>query len=139
MVPRELIVTSFWLLPKSTGRAGLALNVFLMWAALGLSILLPTIARGSIGFDDGSPRGAPWTPPGAVIGTVPANHALGAAVSFYVTQVLLGKVEEYPVIGCDHRGPRIVNDSLPHGRSIVFLASPREIGSNSRGTTFVTG
>jgi tryptophan-rich sensory protein len=68
-----LIVTSFWMLLKSPRLAGLALNVSLVWAALGLSVVLLMTTSGSSGFDeldDRSPRGAPWTPPGAVIGAV---------------------------------------------------------------------
>lgn len=63
-------MTRFWASLKSTGRAGLALNLALVWAALALSIVLLTTTGGSTGFDDGAPRGAPWTPPGAVIAGV---------------------------------------------------------------------
>jgi tryptophan-rich sensory protein len=60
----------FWPLQRSTGWGGLALNVCLVWAALALSIALLTATGGSSGFDGSGPRGAPWTPPGAVIGAV---------------------------------------------------------------------
>lgn len=55
---------------KSTGWGGLALYVALVWVALALSIVLLTATGGSTGFDGRNPRGAPWTPPGAVIGGV---------------------------------------------------------------------
>ena len=45
--------------------------MFLVWAALGLSIVLLTITRSSTGFDlTEALADHTWTPPGAVIGAV---------------------------------------------------------------------
>lgn len=54
---------------RSTGWVGLVTNVGLVWLALATSIGLLTLTGNPTDGGDG-PRGAPWTPPGAVIGGV---------------------------------------------------------------------
>jgi benzodiazapine receptor len=53
----------------SQGLLGLACNLILVWAAIAVSTLGPTLLGVTIG-GGGGPRDAPWTPPGWFIGVV---------------------------------------------------------------------
>ncbi len=54
----------------STSWYGLAGNLLLVWAALAVSTLGPTLLGTTIGGGAGGPRDPPWTPPGWFIGAV---------------------------------------------------------------------
>lgn len=75
----------------SAGWDGLVANVAAVWLALAGSILVLSATGGSTGFDEGGPRGAPWTPPGAVIGAVwTVLYTLMGAASWTVNRVPAG-------------------------------------------------
>jgi tryptophan-rich sensory protein len=54
----------------SQGLIGLSVNLLMVWAALAVSVLGPSLLGATIGGGASGPRGAPWTPPGWFIGTV---------------------------------------------------------------------
>jgi tryptophan-rich sensory protein len=66
----------------SQGPIGLSVNLLLVWAALTVSVLGPSLLGATIGGGASGLRDAPWTPPGWFIGAVWVGlyTALGVAL-----------------------------------------------------------
>jgi tryptophan-rich sensory protein len=89
----------------SQGLIGLSTNLFMVWAALAVSVLGPSLLGSTIGGGGSGLRDAPWTPPGWFIGAVWAclYTALGVALwtlnRVTVTQRTSGKVAILVLLG----------------------------------------
>jgi tryptophan-rich sensory protein len=88
----------------SQGPIGLSVNLLMVWAALAVSVVGPSLLGSTIGGASGL-RDGPWTPPGWFIGVVWAGLYTALGVALWVlnrvpaTQQTPGKVAIFVLLG----------------------------------------